>query len=108
MLKFAPGGPNKGYQNPPFFFFLSFLRSFLVSLISPLDDTMNYRDTPMFQDDFDLVGGRLPNADKKIVGKPDFTEVISMLSKGYSEPQCGFFSDMDSNRLTSEPYQMDA
>jgi hypothetical protein len=46
---------------------------------------MDYRDTPMFQDDFEVVGGRLPKADKKIVGKPGFSEVISMLSIEYCE-----------------------
>ena len=55
-------------------------RSGLVDLFSSLDGIMDYRSTPMFQDDYDVVGGRLPKADKKIVGKPGFTEVISMLS----------------------------
>ena len=60
-------------------------RGDLVGLFSTLDDIMDYRDTPMFQDDYDLVGGRLPKADKKIVGKPSFTEVISVLSFEYSK-----------------------
>ena len=60
-------------------------RSALTELISSLDDSMNYSDTPMFQDDFELIGGRLPNADKKIVGKPGFTEVISMLADEYDK-----------------------
>ena len=58
-------------------------RSDLVALFSSLDDCMDYRDTPMFQDDLDLIGGRLPKADRKIVGNPSFTEVIFMLSKDY-------------------------
>jgi len=37
----------------------------------------------MFQDDLDLIGGRLPKAYRKIVGNPSFTEVIFMLSKDY-------------------------
>jgi len=59
-------------------------RTELVDLFSSLDDSMDYRDTPMFQDDFVLVGGRLPKADKKIVSKSSFTEVIYMLSDEYS------------------------
>jgi hypothetical protein len=55
-------------------------RGGLVKLISSLDDTMNYSDTPMFQDDYELVGGRMPKADKTIVGKSGFTEVVYMLS----------------------------
>ena len=58
-------------------------RGDLASLISPLDGIMDYRDTPMFQDDFGLVGGRLPKADKKIVCKSSFTEAIFMLSDEY-------------------------
>jgi hypothetical protein len=60
-------------------------RSGLADLFSSLDGIMDYRDTPMFQDDFEVVGGRLPKADKKIVGKPGFTEVISMLSIEFCE-----------------------
>ena len=60
-------------------------RGSLVELFSALDGIIDYRDTPMFQDDFDMVGGRLPNADKKIIGKSGFTEVISMLSIEYIE-----------------------
>ena len=59
-------------------------RSDLIDLISPLDGIMDYRDTPMFQDDYEIVGGRLPTADKKIVGKPDFTQVMIILSSEYS------------------------
>ncbi|MDR2571599.1 MAG: hypothetical protein LBD23_15085 [Oscillospiraceae bacterium] len=55
-------------------------RGDLIDSFSSLDDVMNYLDTPMFQDDLDVVGGRLPKADKKIVGKVDFTEVITLLS----------------------------
>ena len=44
----------------------------LIDLFSSLDGIMDYRDTPMFQDDSELVGGRLPKADKKIVGKSGF------------------------------------
>jgi hypothetical protein len=61
-------------------------RGDLVKLISSLDDTMDYRDTPMFQDDYELVGGRMPKADKTIVGKPGFTEVVYMLSNECSLP----------------------
>ena len=55
-------------------------RNDLVDLFSSLDHCMDYCDTPMFQDDFDTVGGRLPRADKAIVGNTDFTKVVSMLS----------------------------
>jgi hypothetical protein len=58
-------------------------RGELSDLFSSLGDIVDYRDTPMFQDDFEAVGGRLPKADKKIVGKPGFSEVISMLSIEY-------------------------
>jgi len=58
-------------------------RGELVALISSIDDSMDYCDTPMFQDDFDMVGGRLPKADRKIVGKTSFTEVIHILSHEY-------------------------
>jgi hypothetical protein len=57
-------------------------RGELIDRFSSLD-VMDYKDTPMFQDDFDMVGGRLPKADKKIVGKLEFTEVISMLPIDY-------------------------
>ena len=63
-------------------------RGGLVGLISSLGCSIDYRDTPMFQDDFDVVGGRLPKADKKIVGKPFFTEVVFMLSGEYCKPLC--------------------
>ena len=56
------------------------VRGDLIDLFSYLDDNMDYCDTPMFQDDMEVVGGRLPKADKKIVGKPSFSEVISLLS----------------------------
>ena len=59
-------------------------RNDLVDLFSSLDEQMDYCDTPMFQDDFDLVGGRLPKADKKIVGKSGFTDVVFMLSSDFS------------------------
>ena len=62
------------------------IRCGLIERFSSLDDTMNYHDTPMFQDDFEVVGGRLPKADRKIVGKSGFTEVIYMLSSDYSIP----------------------
>jgi hypothetical protein len=58
-------------------------RGGLTELFSSLDNNMDYRDTPMFQDDSELIGGRLPKADKKIVGKSEFTEVIYMLTAGY-------------------------
>ena len=59
-------------------------RGDLIELISGIDDKMDYRDTIMFQDDFDLVGGRLPTADKRIVAKSGFTEVITKLFVEYS------------------------
>jgi len=59
-------------------------RGDLVDFFSPLDDIMDYRDTPMYQDDLDVVGGRLPKADRKIVGNSGFSDVISMLSIEYS------------------------
>jgi hypothetical protein len=59
-------------------------RGGLTELFSSLDSNMDYRDTPMFQDDSELIGGRLPKADKKIVGKSEFTEVIYMLTEEYS------------------------
>jgi len=58
-------------------------RGDLIELFSSLDDIMVYRDTPMYQDDLHVVGGRLPKADRKIVGNSGFTEVISMLSIEY-------------------------
>jgi hypothetical protein len=58
-------------------------RGDLADLFSSLDDIMDYRDTPMFQDDFEVVGGRLPKADKKIVGKLGFTDVVTTLSLEY-------------------------
>jgi len=58
-------------------------RADLAELFSTLDDIMDYRDTPMFQDDLQVVGGRLPTADKKIVGKAAFTEVVTMLAVEY-------------------------
>jgi len=60
-------------------------RGDLIGIFSSLDGIMDYRDTPMFQDDFDMVGGRLPKADKKIVGKSGFTEIVSILSIQYSK-----------------------
>jgi hypothetical protein len=62
-------------------------RGDLVDLISPLDDVIQYCDTPMFQDDLEVVGGRLPKADKKIVGKSGFTDIIYELANGYDESQ---------------------
>ena len=58
-------------------------RADLADLFSSLDDAMDYYDTPMYQDDFQMIGGRLPKADKKIVCKLDFTEVINMLAIEY-------------------------
>jgi hypothetical protein len=55
-------------------------RGDLIDLISPLDDIMDYRSMPMFQDEYEIVGGRLPTADKKVVGKPDFTQAMIALS----------------------------
>ena len=63
-------------------------RSDLIDLISTLDDRMDYRNTPMFQDEFEMVGGRLPSADKKIVGKPDFSKAISALFNEYINSLC--------------------
>jgi len=60
-------------------------RGDLTDIFSSLDDFMDFRDTPMFQDDLDVVGGRLPKADRKIVGKTGFTEVIYILSDVYKE-----------------------
>ena len=57
-------------------------RNELVDLFSSLDGLMDYCDTPMYQDDFDMVGGRLPKADKRIVGKSSFSEAVLMLSSG--------------------------
>jgi hypothetical protein len=62
-------------------------RSGLADLFSSLDGVMDFRDTPMFQDDLEVVGGRMPKADKKIVGKPCFTEVILTLSSDFRNPQ---------------------
>jgi len=59
-------------------------RGELIDLISSLGDRMDYRDTPMFQDDSDVVGGRLPKADKTIVSKSVFTEVVLMLSDEFT------------------------
>ena len=54
-------------------------RGELAVLFSSLDEAMLFSDTPMYQDDYEVVGGRLPKADKKIVGKPGFTEIITAL-----------------------------
>jgi hypothetical protein len=62
-------------------------RGDLVERFSTLDSSMNYRDTFMFQDDYEMVGGRLPKADKMIVGKSSFTEVIIMLSSDFCKSQ---------------------
>ena len=51
-----------------------------AELFSSIDCSRGYLDTPMFQDDFELIGGRLPKADKRIVGKHSFTEMISSLA----------------------------
>jgi hypothetical protein len=59
-------------------------RGQLIGLFSSLDVSADYTDTPMFQDDSDLIGGRLPKADKRIVGKSSFTEIIIMLSNAHS------------------------
>jgi hypothetical protein len=56
------------------------IRNDMVALFSTLDTQMNFRETPMFQDDFDMIGGRLPTADKKIVSKSGFSDVIYILS----------------------------
>jgi len=58
-------------------------RGDLVDRFSALDDIMLYQETPMFQKDLDLIGGRLPRADKTFVGNPRFTEVISRLADQY-------------------------
>jgi hypothetical protein len=65
-------------------------RSSLIDLISPLDGIIDYRETPMFQDGFEVVGGRLPTADKKIVGDSGFTEVILTLSNEHTKSQYRF------------------
>ena len=57
-----------------------------VDIFSPLDAVIRYRGTPMYQDDFDMIGGRLPKADRKIVGKTGFSDVIYLLSGEYSKP----------------------
>jgi len=58
-------------------------RGDLVDRFSALDDIMLYQETPMFQNDLELVGGRLPKSDKTIVGNIRFTEVISRLAAQY-------------------------
>jgi len=60
-------------------------RGGLTDIFSSLDDIMSFRDTPMFQDDLDVVGGRLPKVDRKIVGNTGFTEVIYILSDEYKK-----------------------
>ena len=55
----------------------------LVELFASLDDRMDYRDTPMFQDDLDVIGGRLPKADKVIVNKQGFSDVIFALANDF-------------------------
>jgi hypothetical protein len=62
-------------------------RGGLATILSSLDGSMEYRSTPMFQNDLEIVGGRLPKADKKIVGKAGFAEVVSMLSNEYCKSQ---------------------
>ena len=59
-------------------------RGDLVDRFSALDDIMDYKETPMFQNDLELIGGRLPKSDKAIVGKIGFTKVISRLSAEYA------------------------
>jgi hypothetical protein len=63
-------------------------RGDLADLFATLDGSMAFRDTPMFQDDFEVVGGRLPRADKKIVGKPGFAEAVHKLADEYCKPSC--------------------
>ena len=63
-------------------------RGGLIDIISSLDAAIDYKDTPMYQDDLEVIGGRLPKADKKIVGNSDFTQVIFMLSNQYSISLC--------------------
>jgi len=63
-------------------------RGGLSDIISSLDAAIDYKDTPMYQDDLEVIGGRLPKADKKIVGNSDFTQVIFMLSNQYSISLC--------------------
>lgn len=62
-------------------------RGDLVDRFSALDDIMDFRDTPMFQDDLGLVGGCLPKPDRKIVGKISLSKVISRLSAQYVSSQ---------------------
>ena len=62
-------------------------RAGLMDLIALHNNAMDYRDTPMFQDDLEEIGGRLPAADKRIVGNPGFTGVINMLSDEYCQSQ---------------------
>jgi len=57
-------------------------RGDLADFYSTLDGRMSFRDTPMFQDDLDVVGGRLPKADKRIVVKKSFSDAIASLSDG--------------------------
>jgi len=62
-------------------------RGELIDLIAIHNDSMDYCDTPMYQDDLEEIGGRLPTADKRIVGTPGFSKVVSMLSDRCYLPQ---------------------
>jgi hypothetical protein len=65
-------------------------RGDLIELISSLDGTIDYCDTPMFQDDLEIIGGRLPKADKSIVGNPCFAEIIYTLNFEYIKAKKSF------------------
>ena len=58
-------------------------RNDFVDLFSILDEFMDYRDTPMFQEDTDMIGGRLPKVDKKIVGESVFSDAVLKLSDDF-------------------------
>jgi len=65
-------------------------RGELVNLFSSLDDFMEYSDTPMYQDEYEIVGGRLPKSDRKIVGNPEFTKFINTLSGNICKSELSF------------------
>jgi len=60
-------------------------RGDLTGLFSQLDDIMDYYETPMYQYDYEAIGGRMPKADKSIVGHSSFTNVIYMMSDAFTK-----------------------
>ena len=60
-------------------------RGDLTGLFSQLNDTMDYCETPMYQYDYEAIGGRMPKADKNIFSHPNFSNVIYMMSDAFTK-----------------------